>query len=324
MAQSLDHPEIQYVQAQGFNSGRPDGKPLWIVIHDMEASETDTRAENTAAYFANPSDGRSVSSHYCADNNSVVQCVRLKDVAWTVGNRPGNNRGINWELAGFASQNRNQWLDQFGRDMFNRMAPLVRSDAAKYGIPLIKRTVNELKAWIPGVTSHNDLRIAFGTTTHTDPGNNFPWDVFLETMNNEGNEGNEMPTQILVRFSDAPTEFGGPTQVWLADRMLMRMVPASELAPGHIGAGGISLQLGPLANNEQVFVSIWSARKSWGEIYPPELNVQVELSEANIQDIANAVVDAMPPIGEVDLSASAKDDVTDIVRGEIDKTKLGS
>ena len=180
--QSPDHPELRFVQAKGYTSGRPDGRPLWIVVHDMEATETATRAEATAAYFANPGDARSVSSHYCCDDTSVVQCVLLRDVAWTVGNRPGNNRGINWELSGFARQTREQWLDPFGLAMFAQMAPVVRADAAKYGIPLERRTVPELKAMRPGITSHNDLRLAFGGTTHTDPGPAFPWDVFLQII----------------------------------------------------------------------------------------------------------------------------------------------
>lgn len=185
MATSPDHPELQFVQAAGYTKGRADGPPLWIVVHDMEAHETSDRAEATAQYFANPSDGRSVSSHYCADVNSVVQCVRLADVAWTVGNRPGNYRGINWELAGFASQTRDQWLDPFGLGMFAQIVPIMRKDAAKYSIPLTRRTVAELKQFKPGITSHNDLRLAFGGTTHTDPGPNFPWDYFLALLGDD-------------------------------------------------------------------------------------------------------------------------------------------
>jgi len=182
MATSPDHPDLQFVQAKKYAPGRPDGPPLWIVVHDMEASETSTRAENTAQYFATLNDGRSVSSHYCCDSDSVVQCVRLGDVAYTVGNRPGNYRGINWEFAGFAQQTREQWLDPFGKAMFAQAAPYIRADARKYGIPLVKRTVAELKAYKPGVTSHNDLREAFGNTTHTDPGPNFPWDYFMALL----------------------------------------------------------------------------------------------------------------------------------------------
>jgi hypothetical protein len=184
MATSPDHPELQFVQASGYTRGRP-GRPLWIVIHDMEAHETPTTAENTAQYFATGAGGRSVSSHYCADNNSIVQCVLLDDTAWTVGNSQGNGRGINWELSGFASQTREQWLDPFGVAMLGLCAPIMVSDAARYGIPLRRCTVDELKAGRPGITSHNDLGLAFGGTDHTDPGPNFPWDYLLALLNGE-------------------------------------------------------------------------------------------------------------------------------------------
>ncbi|HEX6968882.1 MAG TPA: peptidoglycan recognition family protein [Micromonosporaceae bacterium] len=189
MASSPDHPELNFVQAAGYTKGRPDGPPLWIVIHTMEASETGLTAEATARYFQNPADGRDVSAHYCVDADSIVACVKLDDTAWTVGNRPGNNRGINWELSGFARQSRDQWLDAFGLAMFARMAPYVVADAERFGIPLQRRTVAELRAFRPGITSHNDLRLAFGVTTHTDPGQAFPWDVFLATV-----EEARMPT----------------------------------------------------------------------------------------------------------------------------------
>jgi N-acetyl-anhydromuramyl-L-alanine amidase AmpD len=205
LADSPDHPELRFVQAAGYTPGRPDGKPLWIVIHDMEATETSRTAENTAAYFANPPDGRNVSSHYTVDNDSVVQCVLLKDSAWTVGNRPGNNRGINWELSGFASQSRAQWLDDFGLAMFAQIRPILRSDAAKFGIPLTRRTVAELRAWKPGITSHNDLRLAFGGTTHTDPGPNFPWDVFLQMMNEGDDVTDPFQNQSKYASSDGAT-----------------------------------------------------------------------------------------------------------------------
>lgn len=179
MAKSPDHPDLEFVQAKSYAKGRPDGPPIWIIIHDMEASEHSGRAENTAEYFRTLPDGRSVSSHYTVDNDSVVQCVKLADTAFTVGNRPGNYRGINWEFSGFASQTGGEWLDPFGVAMFNQAAPYIRADAARFNIPLVRRTVAELKAFTPGVTSHNDMRLAFGGTSHTDPGPNFPWDYFM-------------------------------------------------------------------------------------------------------------------------------------------------
>lgn len=196
MATSNDHPGLPYVQAQGFTHGRPDGPPLWIVWHSMEASEYGGRAESTAAYFANPSDGRSVSAHFCCDDNSVIQCVDEDDSAWTVGNRPGNYCGVNVELGGYARQTRAEWLDAFGVAMFARVAPIVAASMTRWHIPNRWCSIDDLKARRPGHTTHNDLRVAFGMTTHTDPGGGFPRDYILAAVGAALNpEGEDMDDQ---------------------------------------------------------------------------------------------------------------------------------
>lgn len=182
MATSNDHPGLPFVQAQGYTRGRPDGPALWIAWHSMEASEWSGRAESTAAYFASPGDGRSVSAHHCGDDNSVIQCVDEDDSAWTVGNRPGNYRGVNIELAGFARQSRADWLDPFGVAMFARLAPIVAASMTRWHIPNRWCSVADLKAFRPGHTTHNDLRLAFGGTTHTDPGAGFPRDYVAQVL----------------------------------------------------------------------------------------------------------------------------------------------
>jgi hypothetical protein len=173
-ATSNDYPGLPFVQAAGYTPGRPDGPPLWIVWHTMEAGEHSTRAENTAAYFADPSDGRQVSAHWCVDDNSVVQSVDEDDSAWTVGNRPGNYRGLNVELSGFARQTEAEWLDPFGLAMFAQIAPVVAHSMRRWGIPNAWRSVADLRNMRPGHTTHADLGAAFGGTDHTDPGPHFP------------------------------------------------------------------------------------------------------------------------------------------------------
>lgn len=192
MATSNDYPGLKFVQAKGYTKGRPDGPPLWIVWHDMEVDELPDRAENTAVYFADPGDGREVSSHYCVDNNSAVACVDEDDSAWTVGNRPGNYRGINIELAGRASQTRAQWLDAYGRGLFATVAPIVAHAMTRWHIPNRWCSVADLEARRPGHTTHNDLRVAFGGTTHTDPGGEFPRDHVIEVVA-AALEGDTMP-----------------------------------------------------------------------------------------------------------------------------------
>jgi hypothetical protein len=175
-----DHPDVPFVQAKKYGAGRLDGPPIWIVWHTMEEHEAGDTAERVANYFATLPDGRSVSAHYCCDNNSVVQCVLLADRAWTVGNTPGNNRGINVELAGFAAQSRAQWTDPYSLAMLSIACRIVARDMTEFAIPNRWCTVDDLKARRPGHTTHNDLRLAFGGTTHTDPGPNFPRDIVLD------------------------------------------------------------------------------------------------------------------------------------------------
>ena len=193
-ATSNDYPGLPFVQARGFTAGRRLGPPLWIVWHDMEASEHSLRAENTAAYFAAPGDGRDVSAHWCADDNSVIQCVDLDDTAWCVGNVPGNYRGLQVELSGFARQTRAQWLDPFGLAMFARIAPVVAHAMRRYNIPNAWRTVADLKNMRPGHTTHNDLRLAFGVTDHTDPGPGFPRDHVLAVVGQALTGGDDVMT----------------------------------------------------------------------------------------------------------------------------------
>ncbi len=187
---TADHRDVPFVEAKtvtggpAYTRGRPDGPPIWVVIHDMEFPERTDAAEWTAEYFAGRAsrDGRSVSSHYCADSDSVVQCVRLSDVAWTVGNRPGNYRGINWELAGYASQTPAQWLDAFSSSMFARVAVIMRRDMDTYNIPARLLSDAQVEAFTSGVTSHAQLGRCFGGTDHTDPGKSFPWAHLLDLL----------------------------------------------------------------------------------------------------------------------------------------------
>ena len=78
-----------------------------VVMHTMEIAERNDAAEICARWFATPVS--KVSAHYCVDADTVVQCVREKDIAWHA--RGGNTASIGVELAGFARQTRKDWAD---------------------------------------------------------------------------------------------------------------------------------------------------------------------------------------------------------------------
>lgn len=182
MATSNDHPGVPFVQARGFTAGRPDGPPLWIVWHTIESAEAGNTAEAIAGYFANPGDGRDVSYHWAADNNSIVGCVDEDDTAWAVGNRAGNYRGISIGLAGRAAQTRAQWLDTYSRAMLGQAAPVAARAMRRWQIPNRWCTLADLESRRPGHTTHADLVRAFNVSDHTDPGPHFPRDLVLDLV----------------------------------------------------------------------------------------------------------------------------------------------
>jgi hypothetical protein len=173
---------MTFVQAAHFYAGRR--KPIrLLVIHDMEAPEKATTAEDLARYFASAG-SRKASAHYTVDSNSVVQCVRDGDTAWAA--EGANADGLHFELAGYARQTPAEWLDQYGHDLLKQAARLVASKALAYGIPIRHLSPQQVRDGAKGICGHGDVTAAFPPGTgHTDPGPNFPWTYFL-TLVREG------------------------------------------------------------------------------------------------------------------------------------------
>jgi hypothetical protein len=138
-----------------------------------------------ADYFRRGAEGRRASAHYCVDSNSIVQCVQTRDVAFGA---PGANRnGIHIEMAGYSEQSSSDWRDPYSVAMTKNVAYLVGLVLApKYKLPIhycdavdIRRGVEDHT--IRGITTHLQVtKSHVGDGTHTDPGLNFPMDMFLD------------------------------------------------------------------------------------------------------------------------------------------------
>jgi hypothetical protein len=167
---------MQFVKAANFTIASGRSIDL-LVIHDMESPEKLSTAEDVARYFQNPS--VKASAHYNIDANSVVQCVRDKDVAWAA---PGaNHDGLQFEHAGYARQTTDQWLDEYGRKMlFEQSAPLFAKKCKEHRIPPVFLRAPDLVSQKRGITTHWQVTLAFSRGQgHTDPGNNFPIQRFM-------------------------------------------------------------------------------------------------------------------------------------------------
>ncbi len=153
-----------------------------IVIHDMEAPEKGTTAETCALFFHNQphSPVTGSSAHYCIDNNSVVQCVRDHDVAWSA---PGaNHDGLHFEHAGYARQNKHEWANDFSTAMLKRSAQIVARKCKRHHIPIVFLPAELVAAGHAGITGHLQVTksgIGGAAGTHTDPGENFPWGRYI-------------------------------------------------------------------------------------------------------------------------------------------------
>jgi len=181
----MDLNAITYIPAKNYTRGR-NTNPTLIVIHDMEAGEYSTTAENCASYFAG-GNAPQASAHYCCDNDSVVCSVQPDDTAWHTAHNGTNNCGIGIEQAGYADQGigfLEGWADGYSQDMIiNQVAPLCAALCDRYGIPVQFLSADDLRAgnWT-GITSHREISFAFVPGGHSDPGPDYPFDQLLSEI----------------------------------------------------------------------------------------------------------------------------------------------
>lgn len=173
---TVDLNALPTIQARQFSRG--GNLPInRIVIHDMEAPETSTTAENVARYFSTTTSP--ASAHYNVDSDSIVRSVRDEDVAY---HAPPNTHSIGIEHAGYASQRTDQWLDPYSRAMLHLSAGLTRALCKKYGVPIVFVPASQLAAGQRGITTHAEVSKAWRRTDHWDPGPGFPMDFFLSLV----------------------------------------------------------------------------------------------------------------------------------------------
>lgn len=151
-----------------------------LVVHTMESPSKPTTAENVAAWFAGDTAPRA-SAHYCIDTDSIVQCVRDRDVAWHA--KQANRNGIGLEHAGYAKQTAENWKSPYNASMLLRSAQLAARLCTDYDIPIERLHPEDLRAKKRGICGHVDVTRAFDKGIgHWDPGPSWPWEDYLELI----------------------------------------------------------------------------------------------------------------------------------------------
>jgi N-acetyl-anhydromuramyl-L-alanine amidase AmpD len=160
----------------GYHGGRQSSVTR-IVIHGTVSPCQAGGAQSVARYFQSPSTGGS--AHYVVDPGEVVCCVDEHTIAY---HAPPNTGSIGVELCDPQKGASSRWGDAAHEAMLRRAAVLVREVAARWGVPLKKLTVAQVKAGQHGICGHVDVSKAFKQTDHSDPGTGFPWAHFMDLV----------------------------------------------------------------------------------------------------------------------------------------------
>lgn len=171
-----------FIKAAHYTSAINRSVIQWV-IHDEEYPERTDAAWDVARYFA--SGNVEASAHVCVDDKNAIGSVEWNDISWGTGHGLTNNRSISVEHSGYASQTRDEWLDEYGLKMLDRSARLFAEIGhGVYGIPARQLSPQEVADGVAGICGHADVTYGFKIYGgHTDPGAQFPWDVFIDLCN---------------------------------------------------------------------------------------------------------------------------------------------
>jgi N-acetyl-anhydromuramyl-L-alanine amidase AmpD len=169
-------PGIPYVQGRNSYVDR-DGTKFAIAIHNTSNDASD---EDEANYAKRRTDG--VSSHLYCDRDSVTQSLSLLARAGHAGSNTGNENAIAVEITGANGWTSQQWIANVA---WTKLGAALAFVCKQFNVAPRRASVAEMKAnpKVRAFYSHDDMRRAWGGTTHTDPGPSFPWDVLFQAVN---------------------------------------------------------------------------------------------------------------------------------------------
>jgi hypothetical protein len=156
------------------SSSRGGAQVRWLAVHSTEGI---MRAADLRAWAAWPGSSHASADQYGNLLTPADGFVPYERAAWTLRN--GNPVSENLELCAFAGWTVLEWtarpqlLELCARWLADRYR------AHRGRIPLVKLTVAQVRAGLPGVIDHDDYTDATGDGTHWDVGEQFPWSIVI-------------------------------------------------------------------------------------------------------------------------------------------------
>lgn len=198
-----------------------------FVIHTAECPLKVGYAASLSEWADGDSYSPRASWHRFVDPATVALFVPLNTVAWHAAG--GNDMGIGYEQAGYASFTRLQWLVPDGLRQLDLLAQqIVKDGLPKSGIRWL--TDAEVKAVLDGnrtifgLCTHEQISRLSGRTSRTDPGKGYPKDVLLDFV-----DWYHPDTPRVGTTPPAPTPVVTPATRWTRDdvRALQRLLEVS-------------------------------------------------------------------------------------------------
>lgn len=238
------------VHPDRYGADRSAQSPMvkWLILHTSEQSgvEDELDAENLASYLTTPGDRPSSSGgrygasyHAITDTDRIIPCTEDHRVAYAAGG--ANKYGLHLCLPvrirprsssdTAANTSRERWLDDGSRPYIRQAAEWIVDKAALYGIPLRRITPEQMAAGSWGYCDHWTATSAFGKSTHTDVGPDFPWDVLahrIAELVNRPQPPTPVPPTMEVDDMEVIRVKGDNAQ-YLRQGMFARWIPSSDV-----------------------------------------------------------------------------------------------
>lgn len=153
-----------------------------IVMHTAECSESKGAASAVAHWFATHRP-TAASSHLVIDNTEIWECVRPEHEAFGARGGDANLQGYHIELCGRAAQGVVGWEDPYSKAQLGLAAKACAVIAGWYGVPVQCLTADQVRCGATGFCGHMHVSTAYAVPGgHVDPGPDFPWSAFLESV----------------------------------------------------------------------------------------------------------------------------------------------
>ena len=186
---------LPFMPSPNFYPGRPQ-QIQCLIMHSVEGPMQAGLAKSLAGpnWFGSTVSGTSANAIF--DQTGGVEMVKPTNRAWHVGNANGWTYGT--EHCGYAAFSTAQWLTADGKKMLTASAQWNRQLADSLGIPWVRLTQNDMRAGKRGLATHDDCRVVWGGTTHTDP----QWSAEVWAFYLAAGAGHTTPTQPPAEEDD--------------------------------------------------------------------------------------------------------------------------